>query len=638
MNVTMPDGTLIEGVPDDYTKEQVLSMYEKQKPKPVTDVPKELTTGEKALGGTRSFLEGQTMGFADEIGAFMAAMKATTDPRTKHIPWQESYRDIKKSLSGEQQEFERQNQGLALGLNVAGGLLTALPTGGAAYASRFGQMNPVKTAVGLGAAGGAVSGTGYAPEMKDVPAYAGLGAAGGAALAPAGYYAGKLLSKGAGAVGRMLKPEAPQTTISRTVGHYAGQDEVTPEQMIKAARLMGSEATLSDVGGQNLKSLAMTVAQKGGSQKTAALKGFAERQKGATKRIMKSLRSLSGGDENFFKNQKAIVDRRFKEASPLYEAAKKESLSTDDMVGVFNKVQSVVDDYNPSRGMLKEFTKGKGEHKVFKTSIKELHSLQRQLRAASNTKYKAGDNELGAAYKKMHKIIIDELSAKNPNYAAGRKIWAGESALDDAIKSGRNILKEDADFVSDNLASLSKSEQEAYISGAVKTIRDKLMVGRESSNTATKLASQLVRERLRGAFPDDQSFNQFINRLDIEDEFAQTYQKIYGGSQTQPRLQGESDLADVIKGGKAIHMEGSDAITKVGNAVKSVLDVEVVPQVVIDDITRLMSTPVHKIPKKQLESLMKHGISKADLNKIRGHISGSITGQVVPQTQREMSR
>jgi len=636
MNVTMPDGTLVEGVPDDYSKDQVLALYEKNKAKPISAVGDELTTGENLLGGARSFVEGQTLGFGDEIGSGLAAIPASI---ISGEPYGETYDWMQKNYQKQQKEFERQNPKTALGLNIAGGLASFIPGAKKAMGTKFAQINPLKATAALSGTTGLIGGTGYAPTREEIPEYAGAGLVGGLALSPLGHYGGKLTGKGYGALKRAMTTETPRTTVSRTMGHYASMDELTPDDLIAASKLMGKEATLADVGGQNLKSLAMTMAQKGGKEKTKALESFAGRQKGATKRIMNSLRGLSGGDEKFFQNQKAIVDRRFKEASPLYEAAKKESLSTDDMVDFYNRSQSTVEGFEGIKGVLNKFTKGKGDHKTFKTSIKELHSLQKELRDEANAAFNKGRTERGNSLMKIQRDLIDTISEKNPNYAAGRKIWADESALNDAIKSGRNILKEDADFVSDNIASLSLSEQEAYINGAVKTIRDKLMGGRESSNTATKLASQLVRERLRGAFPDDQSFNKFINQLDIEDKYAQTYQKIYGGSQTQPRLEADSELHSVIKGKTSnVSIEGSDAITKATNAVRSVMDMDNIPQVVIDDVTRLMSTPVHKIPKKDMASLMKHGINKSDLNKIRGHISGAITSQITPQAQREMSR
>lgn len=634
MNVTMPDGTVVEGVPDNYSKEQVLALYNKKQPKPLDSVSPELSTGEKIKGGTRSFLEGQTFGFADEIGSGLAAIPASI---VTGEPYGDVYRQMQESYGKQQKEFERQNPKTAMGLNVAGGLSSALPGAKALYGSKFAQINPVKTAALAGAGGGALSGAGFAPTMGDVPAYSGAGAAAGGLLGPAGYYAGKVLGKGYEGIKGLLTPEGPQKTVSRTMGHYLGQDDLTPDQLIQAAQRMGPEATLADVGGENLKSLAMTTAQMKGLQKTPAKEFYATRQKGSTSRIMKSLKGLSGGDENFFKNQKAIVDRRFKEASPLYEEAKKQHLTTDDMVDVYNKAQTIAEDFSPAKGMLNKFMRGKGDNKTFKTSIKELHSLQREFRDASNSAYRAGKNELGASYARMQKELVNTLSEKNPSYGQARKIWADESALNDAIKAGRNILKEDADMVSDNIANLSKSEQEAYISGAVKTIRDKLMVGRESSNTATKLASQLVRERLRGAFPDDASFNQFINQLDIEDKFAQTYQKIYGGSQTQPRQIAEQELAKTIKGG-GVPIQGPDIMSKVTNAAKKLLDMDNIPQPVVDDITRILSTPIGEIPEKELRSLQKHGITKSDLNKIRGYVSGSLTGETVAETQRRVSR
>jgi len=633
MNVEMPDGTIIEDVPDNYTKEQVQAMYDKGQPKQLSTVSPELSTSDKLIGGTRSFLEGQTFGFADEIGSGLAAIPASIKTGE---PYGDVYSQMQDTYQKQQKEFERQMPGTALTANVAGGLLTGVPGAKALYGTKFAQINPVKTAIGSGAAMGGVGGAGYAPTMGDVPKYAGMGAAGGGVLAPFGYYAGKLAGKAGGALKNLVTPESPQKTISRTIGHYLGQDELTPQDLITASRAMGKDTTLADVGGENLRSLAMTASTKQGGEKTAAHSFYKERQKGSFKRVFDTLKKLSGGDSKYFQNQKAITERRFNEASPLYEAAKKESLTTNDMVDVFNKMQTISEDFSPSKGILKKFTRGKGEHKTFKTSIKELHSLQREIRDLSTAAYKAGKNELGGAYGKMQKELINTLSEKNASYGQARKIWADESALNDAIKSGRNILKDDFDEVADNIANLSISEQEAYINGAVKTITDKLKVGREGLNSATKLAGQGVREKLRNAFPDDESFNKFIGQLDIEDQYASTFQKLYGGSQTQPRGLAEKEFSQIVGGRSAI--EGSDTVTVVGNAIKKTLDIGDVPQVVIDDITKILSTPVHKIPKKQIDSLLKHGISKADLNKIKGDVSGALSMQGISQTQRELSR
>lgn len=630
----MPDGTTVEGVPDDYSKEQVLDLYNKNKAKPVESVGTELSTTEKLIGGARSFLEGQTFGFADEIGRSIAAVPASIKTGE---PYGDVYSDMRDIYQRQQKEFERQHPKTSLGLNIAGGLLTTIPGAKAAMGTKFARMNPVKTAITSGIATGAIGGTGYAPTIEDIPSYAGLGAAGGAVLAPVGYYGGKLIGKAGGALKRALTPETPQKAVSRTIGHYLGKDELTPQDLIKAGQAMGKDTTLADVGGENLRSLAMTTATKAGSEKTPAHTFFKERQKGSFKRLFDTLKKQSGGNAEYFKNRKAIVERRFNEASPLYEAAKKESLITDDMVDFYNRSQSVVEDFEGIKSVLNKFTKGKGDHKTFKTSIKELHSLQRELRDEANSAFNKGRNERGNAIMQIQKDLINTLSEKNPNYAAGRKIWADESALDDAIKSGRNILKDDFDEVADNIANLSISEQEAYINGAVKTITDKLKTGREGLNAATKLAGQGVREKLRNAFPDDESFNKFIGQLDIEDQYASTFQKLYGGSQTQPRGQSEQEFINVIKG-EGMRLRGSDVITKTVDAVKQVLDIDTVPQPIIDDITKMLSTPVHKIPKKQIDSLLKHGVSKTDLNKIRGHISGSIASQPVAQAQREASR
>jgi hypothetical protein len=330
----------------------------------------------------------------------------------------------------------------------------------------------------------------------------------------------------------------------------------------------------------------------------------------------------------------AKIGQRKDQAGPLYKASMKEALPEEVAHGLHARAADIAGDFEPAKKWVKRLTKGKKDNRQIITSVGELHGLQQEIRDAADSAFRKGNNNIGIKLKSIHREVIDQLSNQMPDtYGAARKIYADDSSVMDAMNAGRKVLTSEVDEVSSNLSKLSKGEQEAYINGAVKTIRDRLMGGKEDKNAATKMASQLVRERLRPAFPDDQSFKTFVDRLDIEDTFAESYQKIFGGSQTQPRQEAKRIAAETIAGSPVI--EGGDAITIAKNAVKKSLGLDQIPPVVWDDISSLLFTPIKDIPKKDIDSLLKYGISKRNLQQIQGDISGAIG---VAGTQQALQR
>lgn len=579
--------------------------------------PEELSFGDKSLGAARSFLEGQTFGFADEAGLGLASLagSATTG---ESIP--DVYKKMRQQYNLEQGEFERQHPKTALASTFTGGLLTGGTGASKALATPIARANPVKAATLLGAGSGMVAGAGHAPTMEDVPSSMAVGAGFGAVLPPSLMLGGKLTSPVVSAIKRGLTLQSPETTAAKAVSKFLKSDSISARELARKSRV--PETTLADIGGENVKGAAVAAGVLPGKGKDAAKNMFVDRQKGSFKRLMGSLKKLAGGDTNYFQNVRNIVKTRSEQASPLY----KEAFSTGRVDP--QKVTALIDDISDiassaqgtkigtqiksviSALTKKDAVKGK---RIPKLDLKELHWAKMDLDDRIDSAFRSGNKTLGTQLRDIKTQLL-EIMDDVPQYAEARGIYSSNSSVMGAMEKGRSVLRDDFDGLAFDVVNMSKAEKEGFINGALKTIRDKLMTGREDKNAATKLATQLTRERLRNVFPDDESYKTFINQLDIEDDFARTYQAVYGGSQTQPRQIGHKGLVSAVKGDNII--EGGDTLTAVRGVIKKVTGRDEIPQPVVDEIQRILFTPIKDLTAKDKFLLKKHGVSTEQAGKM----------------------
>src|SRR5690606_5340691 len=92
-------------------------------------------------------------------------------------------------------------------------------------------------------------------------------------------------------------------------------------------------------------------------------------------------------------------------------------------------------------------------------SLREWHYIQRGLRAAADNAYRSGVGEVGAAYKALHKEILNAMDEASPLYRKARRQYSSQSDMIDAIQRGREILNpsttRNVDALADELASMS---------------------------------------------------------------------------------------------------------------------------------------------------------------------------------------
>ena len=161
MDVTLPNGRVLKGVPEGTTKEEI---QQKAISSGVAnawdfaDKRPEQSTMEKAVGLSQSALSGALPSFADEANAgFQAPFRVAA----KYFKGEDSslvdeYTQTRDRLRGTEQQFAEENPKTAIGANIAGSILP--------YSKMMGGVN---SALQAGRAGAAYGGANYLGNLND---------------------------------------------------------------------------------------------------------------------------------------------------------------------------------------------------------------------------------------------------------------------------------------------------------------------------------------------------------------------------------------------------------------------------------------------------------------------------------------
>lgn len=525
-----------------------------------------LTTQENIVGGARSFLEGLTFNVARPIGLGIAALaqKATG----ADAPLSEIFRDMQQSFEIEKQQFEQARPKTAAGLQLAG----ALSTGIAAAPTRIGQAvarAPIRSGAGIGALAGLGETVGEATSLGEIAERAPGEVATGAVLGTVGGAAVRgLLGRaatttkpatgglvGAGIRGFRRLRLAEQRRPLRLIEKGLRTGELTPEQASTALRELGPKATLADVGGDAILRTARGLATAGGRASQIATDFLRRRTAGISKRLFGDARALTGKSGKVLSTINKVRIHRQNQAGPLYQRSATDSAPVNDIqalrLSILQKandaagtpiggaLKRVANMLGVRTGLVKELTVGKEPAKDIisaKTNIKQLHFVKVALDDMADSAFRNGKGNLGSEVKEARNLLVDIMDKASPAYREARKIYSDDSAFLGAVKDGMRVLREDAEIAADKLSRMSLAEKDAYIVGAVKAIRDRVLSG-------DKFTKELVRERLRNAFPDEATFSQFERALNREKVFGETARFVLGGSPTANKAADVLDTA-----------------------------------------------------------------------------------------------
>lgn len=613
-----PDGTSDEVIQS--TVKRVLSeRMPAAPPKGLDRQPDLKAQGAQLPTAARGFInaaQGPLFGFADELGAGVAAGIDRVTGRNPGMSFGDLYGRYRDVARGASEQYQRDNPIVA----PVGQVAASLPLFGVTKAFEqmlpaAGRMGVVRNAAMTGGAMGALGGAGNAETLADVPADAGMGAATGAIISggvsgvgqSAGAMAQNVVARGAnsrivqdrlrdggvgGAAARAVFGNADDLARSR-VATALTRDNSGTGQAAARLRKLGPEATLADAGGKNTRDLLDTMAIMPGRTGDRVETMIRGRQVGRPGRMVEGAAGLAGGRQ-LPEELAALTRQQADNATPLYNAIRDIPVAADDRLQRILRRPVIQDAIAQARvaaanadEVLPDIRAGEAVSMAtwdrIKRGLDDVIGLKKRG-VDAGTANNAAKSTLSDAVRTKQELlgVLDDLV---PDYKRARDAFSGPAALKDAMEEGRSLFATKPMDLRAMLDGMTVSERDAFRVGAMQALREK--VGTESGQTAVLKfwKEPATRERLQAVFPNTRTYRQFEAALLGEGQLK-LLEQVGRGAQTAPRQARMDDEAAAFLGGAV----DAGAALKTGNpasvlsAVRNLYGRSVMPEPVRDRI------------------------------------------------------
>lgn len=496
------------------------------------------------FGGIMGQVEqGATFGLADEVGAAgaatAAAMKAPFRGQDIGETFTRRYGEKLGEIRGQNEDFFEENPVASVGAQVVSGI-TSAPTKAIGALEAFPRwLRAIGGGAALGGAYGFGAGEGGAGERAESAA---TGAAFGGGTAGVAYPIGRLVRYGADKTGLSVIPELvrnrmdPERAARGQIARAMVQDNMTPSRVAGRMDRLGPQATLADAGGENLQGVARAAASVPGPAKNRAGIVLNNRAEGETARIARTVEDVVSPDD-FYTLHRTTSDSLKGSSFPVYEAA--------------YQANPVV--ASPRVSEILESPAGKSAYRKALTTIRDLAASdgvpapgEMSLAVLDKTKQILGDMGSAAARQgrgansraayRLARSLADELDAADAtgNYAAARKIYGDDAEVLGALEMGQKYGNKAPEIIEKEIAELSDAGRAAYRAGVARSVLDVAERTGDTASAARRIfGNQASRNRLRAAIGDDAAYNRLARVMNAEQKFAQTKNRVLGGSPTR---------------------------------------------------------------------------------------------------------
>lgn len=341
-------------------------------------------------------------------------------------------------------------------------------------------------------------------------------------------------------LGKALMPSLKQSEATKKILQALRRDKIRPDELAQRLKDLGPDATLADVGGENLRALARSTASLPGPGKEIAASALSARQAGQSGRVSQQISKSLGAGELFYQNVDDLVAARAQNAAPLYEKVVKASnriprrqfspIKNDEFISdIIRKVKS--DPLYKMGGMSDDSLP------VIDQSKKYIDRMIASAKRGNNP----NNYEISKLVEKSNKLkdIADEAF---PGYKRARDAFAGPSQLINALEEGKSFLRGDAEITKAALSKLPESEQQFFRIGVARALRDRVLNTPDTADAVKKMMNTpLIRDKLKVVFPNMKSFRDFEKVLEREAKFFATKSAVLSGSRTAPLAAEMSD-------------------------------------------------------------------------------------------------
>ena len=529
-----------------------------------------------ALG---SALQGLSMGFSDEAIAKLRSL-GEKDPQA-----------YERYLQAERQGLRdySQQSPIISGVSELGGALVpsavaalsgvGAPAGAANMAGTAARMAPgllrslAKPAL-YGATQGAVSGVGSSEKKGIDFGDAASGAVVGGGFGAAGVLAGKALKSGWGAIKNNFGFGNPNHPANLAIAEAMRKDGFDPKNVQHIIDELGNgHLTLADLG-ENTRNLLAKATQAPGNTRNNALTVLADRAADRVPRVGDDLQSLMSGSKDFYTDFTNLKNARSQKAHDLYEDAYKQPLPDKfpKIFDVLKQDKNFTDAQRQGFNLLTAMRTAEGKKTplhpdlISNPTTKDYNAYNKfvtenQLPLLHYTKLALDDkvgeikasnnglqNTLSRSMTGIKNQLLNAMDQISPQYKIARKTFSGDSALMNAMNDGKAAYSLRPEQLNEAIAEHSQnpSELDAFRAGLAQSMKERLEKSKNPRPIKDVLGSKDVEDRLRGAFQDDASFDEFKKRLLAEERAQLTEKQVLGTKAIEPG-EGGADLLGAAK-------------------------------------------------------------------------------------------
>lgn len=519
MDIELPDGRIVTGVPEGTTKKQIAERFNL----PYEDTSQKNSFADTAtnivgtLGTSAAKVAGGVLGLPGSIGD-MLGHKNGIDPFSlmSNLPnVQEMQTKLLEGTGTPRVEPESRLGKLAAaaGEGALSGALMPL-----------GALSQLASA-GIGAASGVGSeGAGQLTQGSVFEPYARFA---GALAGPAMLSGASSLAKGAadlykGATGILPVDNQLKDIISSTLK----KENITPNQALM--QHLSNDRSLADISTQLASEAALSSRQTPIAASTARslsegnVSKSLDRIRGAIKDF------VSSADDNIVSAKDNVLANMKERALPhadafnairgkgITEVAPKRVISdlSSRFPDVMNKILKDSNSLGEPIENINKVTLGNVDN-VIKGIDRVLYGSD-DFAKGFQSQFGGGPNELGRELSTIRSKLSEYMKNRSPDYKAMKDIYSGDLAITKAMDEGASFLKGDIDQLSKKFSEYTSSEKEGLLAGMARGLRDRIPnLGRENDTTLKQI------EKLR-PFIGSGNYDRFRAVINNEQKIQQT--------------------------------------------------------------------------------------------------------------------
>jgi len=492
----------------------------------------------------RSFAQGATLGFSDELEAAL---------RSGAISGKQ-YEEIRNRLRQQQLAFRQDYPFLGGTAEFAGAVSPSV----AAYKALGAASIPVKEAItgttlggqaARGAATGAITGalSGVGTAEQDVgTAGATSGTIGGVLGATV-----PLALRGAGSVIKNILVASgvgdQPTAASKLIADALKKDNLTPNEaqavLQEMERLNVPRPVLADIS-KSLQDLAYSAYVVPSSQKDATLRFLESRMIDQPNDIVKGLvqRAGLGKNANGYEYLQFLAENQKAAASAKYPLAYSKNIYAKDFRQFMDR-PVFVEAYREAQKRAAVYGDELPSLDIFLSDRKVPTDVMHQIKIGLDRIVEKETDSItgkvtgyGRDVANVRKEFNDLIKAKNTDYKKANAEFADNERIRSSFELGQGYQKLDYKEALDNLKKMNDSEKEAFRLGMMADVNSRLENFKGGDFTRQIFKSDKQKSLMRYAFTDDKQYKDFVQYVDALERQSKTSKGIIGGSQTGERL------------------------------------------------------------------------------------------------------